>query len=230
MAPGPLAQTLVASDIVDLSHSVCHWCCHSIPGKVVGIPFRFTDNPRRFYCVARVFCTFACARAYLHKEIRGSLQVRGQSLLPVLYKHMGGRLKEYPRPAPPRNALKLFGGTLTIDEFRRVSKDKLKVTVSPSPIEYACEYVNVAGPPNTKHRLSTRIQVTGPVPSQPRVIPGIATSIPNKETSGIMSFLTSRDQVASTRKARGDSKVECAVKSGPDSLEVSADLPKTHGL
>lgn len=187
-------QTLLASDTVDLTDSVCHWCCHAIPGRVVGIPFRYIERDKKFVCVARVFCTFACARAYLHKEIRGSLQVRGQSLLPMLYKHMGGTLKEYPKPAPPRNSLKLFGGTFTIEEFRNISSDKLTVKVSTSSIEYACEYINVTGPPNSKHRLGTRIQVTGPAPLQQRRV--LATAAPNpsleKSVTGIMGFLQRR--------------------------------------
>lgn len=189
----PLAKTLVASDQVDVSHSVCHWCCHAIHGKVVGLPFRHKENPAKFICIAHPFCSFACARAYLHKEIRGSLQVRAQSLLPVLYKRMGGKLREYPDAAPPRNTLMLFGGTLTIAEFRNVSNDRLNVSISPTPIEFAAEYINVTGPPNSKHRLGTRIQIAGAAAERQPRAPTI--SIPNNtslDTPGIRGFLKHR--------------------------------------
>lgn len=129
----------------------------------------------------------------MHKEVRGSLQVRAQSLLPILYKRMGGNLREYPKPAPPRNALVLFGGTLTITEFRNISKDRLRVSMSPAPIEFAAEYVNVTGPPNSKHRLGTRIQIAGTVAERLPRAPTL--SLPNNtrtENPGIRGFLKTR--------------------------------------
>ena len=180
-------ESLIAVEPVDMSMSVCHWCCHERPGPIVGIPFLHDERQKKFTCIAKVFCTFACARAYLHKEVRGALQIKGQSLLPILYKRMGGNLREYPGPAPPRTALRLFGGLLTIDEFRKISEDKIRVDVSYAPLEFAKEFINITGPPGSKPpraKLSCSSYPTN------RVVAAVVAPRTVTDGSGIMDFLT----------------------------------------
>lgn len=132
----------IACEEVDMSTSVCHWCCHDRGGVMVGIPFRYDEFRGVFSCIAKAFCSFPCAVAYLHKEVRGALQVKCQSLIPILYRRMGGNLRDLPRAAPPRQSLKMFGGTLSIAEFRSLALKGTRVEVSHAPVEISKEFVN----------------------------------------------------------------------------------------
>lgn len=173
----------VLVDEVDLHGSVCHWCCHGITGEIVALPFRQKGDS--FVCLANPFCSFPCARAYLNKEIRGFLQVRCQSMLPLLYKGMGGDIMEYPEAAPPRNALAMFGGSMTIETFRACTGSK--VEVSAAPIVFVEEYTSVV--PKSKQGGRLILSKDG--------VANIVTKTPKAHSagkakpteSGIMDFL-----------------------------------------
>jgi hypothetical protein len=178
---------------LELAGCACHWCCHTFPGKFIGIPFRHAKN--KFTCLAKPFCSFGCARAYINKEVRGYLQVRAQSLLPLLYKSMGGSLKRLPRPAPSREALQLFGGPMSIDEYRKVSiTDNIRVEVSEAPLEIKEEFVTITHSSGNRYRPRLRERPTGSA-AQPAVSARNTKSLKRAQgdshSSSIMDFLHS---------------------------------------
>lgn len=176
---GDSSVNWIACEEVDMSMSVCHWCCHDREGVMVGIPFRYDESRGVFLCIAKAFCSFPCAVAYLHKEVRGALQVKCQSLMPILYRRMGGDLRELPRAAPQRQSLKMFGGTLSIAEFRSLALRGVRVEVSHAPVEICKEFVNAY-----KHRTGYQPTNRAAVP-----IPCRSDMMPGSSDLDIMNFL-----------------------------------------
>ncbi len=108
----------------------CWWCCHPFDGKPVGAPKKVYGVHECFQTIG-CFCSFQCACAYSRQspELRES-----QPLLNALYHAssfaptddtLDSPVKPAGmvaiRPAPPREALKQFGGQMSITEFRQAS-------------------------------------------------------------------------------------------------------------
>ena len=92
----------------------CWWCCHNFDGFPIGIPERYYQE--KFYAFG-IFCSFNCALAYNINLNDGKLWDR-YTLLHFLYKkifNMEIRIS----PAPPKELLKMFGGPLSIEEYRK---------------------------------------------------------------------------------------------------------------
>lgn len=99
--------------------AVCWWCCHGYEGDTVSIPLECTSSPSYGY---GNFCSFPCACAYLFGQEEMSFRRWERfSLLCSEYRKMGGRYQRVPQ-APPRQTLRMFGGTLHIDEFRKLTQ------------------------------------------------------------------------------------------------------------
>lgn len=85
----------------------------------VPLPVEYDDR-RDTWRVQGAFCSFSCAKAYNFDGGGGyRSSIRGQ-LLTLLKKRMTNTLSGVV-PAPPRCQLSVFGGHLSIDEFRRTS-------------------------------------------------------------------------------------------------------------
>ena len=102
--------------------SVCWWCCHSLDTGVIPIamPYNYNEYTKKFK-VKGIFCSFNCCLAYNQSRKNYSRQSDCSVLLHFLYKKM---TKDYKRsynfhPAPKREVLMMFGGLLSIHEFRK---------------------------------------------------------------------------------------------------------------
>jgi len=100
----------------DLTGLVCWWCVHALPQKpCIHLPIKY-DDKRRIFSTIGNFCSWACAKAYaLDMATARSGEI--QMLLATMRMQSMGKFTPL-WPAPKRQALKCFGGTLTIDEFR----------------------------------------------------------------------------------------------------------------
>ena len=114
----------------------CFWCCHSFQSQPFAIPSHILDETWYMY---GNFCSPECCTAYLFKErIDNHAQWERYALLNSLYAEDA----EVPagssrgiRPAPPREVLRLFGGSMDISEFRAVVHEKrLRIDVLTPPI------------------------------------------------------------------------------------------------
>jgi len=96
----------------------CHWCCHPFQGVPIGLPIKMTMNEQQ-YCVTGCYCSLECACAYNFAS-RESVDERlsRYSLLNGLAVRIGCIAQTPIRPAPDRLTLNIFGGHLSIDEFR----------------------------------------------------------------------------------------------------------------
>lgn len=104
-------------------NAVCHWCCHGFDSKPVGIPMVYR---RGKFWVQGNYCGYACAAAaILYDRSKWNYQpTESYALLHLLYRKVHGKnvpTTFFLRPAPSRETLQMFGGPLTIDEFRGAS-------------------------------------------------------------------------------------------------------------
>ena len=114
----------------------CFWCCHSFNSPPFAIPSHILDEVWHMY---GNFCSAECATAYLFKErIDAHVQWERFALLNSLYSEdaeveSGSSLGI--RPAPPREVLRMFGGSMDISEFRALVHEKrLRVDVLTPPM------------------------------------------------------------------------------------------------
>jgi len=98
----------------------CWWCCHPWEGPDVHLPIRYDDRTHVFVTQGH-FCSFECAKAY---ALDGAKARYGEILqnLALMRKHVYGKYTPL-WPAPKRQTLAIFGGPLTIEEFRKSASD-----------------------------------------------------------------------------------------------------------
>jgi len=109
----------------------CFHCCHAFDGEPVRLPTN--HDPRTdVWTYTGTFCSWSCAKSWNHADGRDYRSgIRGQ-LLTLLKKRTTGTLSRTV-PAPPRVCLKVFGGTMTIEEFRASSQPPDAVIISVLP-------------------------------------------------------------------------------------------------
>lgn len=120
----------------DKTEIVCFWCCHNFDSAPFAIPSHILDEVWYMY---GNFCSPECATAYLFKEqIDSHVQWERYALLNSLYAedaNIGHKSPNGIRPAPPREVLRMFGGSMDITEYRAVLHErKLRVDVMTPPM------------------------------------------------------------------------------------------------
>ena len=108
----------------------CFWCCHQFKGRPTVLPIR---DEGEYLQVYGNFCCPECAMAYLF-DMRQDSHTRWEqlALLNRVYgDYVGGKIK----PAPHRSILKIFGGPMSIDEFRDViTQKKVRIDIHIPPM------------------------------------------------------------------------------------------------
>jgi len=104
----------------------CWWCCHKFDSDPCYLPTITDDITNRFIVIGN-FCSWRCVKAYnmsLPNEITKRLHI-----LKKMLKCIGcnsATIKE----APPRQTLKMFGGHLSIEDFRSTQMPQYNLTSS----------------------------------------------------------------------------------------------------
>jgi hypothetical protein len=112
------------------SDTACFWCCHTFTHRPVVLPIRDTGE---YLTVTGNFCSPECATSYLF-DMRQDSHTRWEQLA-LLYRVYGEACQGKIHPAPPRTTLKLFGGSLTIQEYRNlIQSHKVRVDVHLPPM------------------------------------------------------------------------------------------------
>jgi hypothetical protein len=93
----------------------CWWCCHTFDSPEKHYPYKYDEKRRHFTTYGR-FCSWACVKSYSIDQ-GGSREGERQMYMALMRKHEYGRSVSC-FPAPKRQALKVFGGSLSIEEFR----------------------------------------------------------------------------------------------------------------
>lgn len=140
------------------SPMLCHWCCHPIFANKYGMPVDY-DSIHNVFHVYGQFCSLSCAAAYnvtSHMgsdrmwDIHGWIQMMAQVYqlpLPV-------------RPSPSRYVLKIFGGSLSIEEFRAAHNTLARTVVLNVPplvsVQPQIEWVNTSFLSGSGNGLNTQ--------------------------------------------------------------------------
>jgi hypothetical protein len=114
---------------------LCWWCCHRFDSVPVYAPVKYTNKKELFH-VRGIFCGFSCCYAYVLKEP----VFKDKSLLKFMYKQVTGNKFDI-LPAPPREVLQVFGGSKTIEDFRRVKEGFFEIKMNYYPFVYLPQQV-----------------------------------------------------------------------------------------
>ena len=112
------------------SDSACYWCCHTFTHRPVVLPIRDTGD---YLIVTGNFCSPECATAYLF-DMRQDSHTRWEQLA-LLHRVYSDSCQGKIHPAPPRTSLSLFGGPLSIQEYRLlIHSHKVRVDIHLPPM------------------------------------------------------------------------------------------------
>lgn len=144
---------------------VCWWCIHALPQKpCIHLPMRYDEKLNRFTTMGN-FCSWQCAKAYAH-DMNSAKSGEIQSFLAMM------RMRAYGKfvplwPAPKRQFLKCFGGTMSIEEFRSYGG-----LVEPPQLYFPFEKQVHPVFTDTRNELSTRgsVSIIGPDSGRLRAI------------------------------------------------------------
>lgn len=107
----------------------CWWCCHPFQDMPCALPENYTkDKFHVFGC----FCSFNCTAAYNFSKNDENMWER-YTLLNLMYKKLFNSNFVKISCAPVRESLKIFGGYLSIEEFRDncLKNDKTFMVIKP---------------------------------------------------------------------------------------------------
>lgn len=125
----------------DTTDVACWHCCHQFDSIPIPIPkYKKADNDSiTLYTVYGVFCSCNCAVAYILER-----NTYDQQRLLLQFKSMATHVFGFLttdvfalEPAPPRIFLRLFGGHLSVEEFRRSSLVARNTLLLPPFISYS---------------------------------------------------------------------------------------------
>jgi len=121
----------VANETQTIPESVeaaCFWCAGCFEGRPVVIP---SLEEYGTYKVYGNFCTLSCALSFLlNEQVDPQVRWERQALLHRMYSQ-----SESIHPAPPRDSLKFFGGTLTYEQYREIiEKKKIRIDTNLPPV------------------------------------------------------------------------------------------------
>ena len=126
----------------------CWWCCHKFDTVPIGMPVHYSESDKKFR-VKGVFCSFSCLMAYKNDNM---VKYTNDYLIKLLYKKITGELKLSSNiiMAPPRSSLKMFGGKLTIEEFRNMSNENKILKMVEYPMFVSRDYIEEIDIKNVK--------------------------------------------------------------------------------
>jgi len=93
----------------------CWWCCHPFNWSPSSLPCKYENGT---FHVKGVFCSPECAAAYNFDNNENEEIWERYSLLNFLYKTIYNEKNLEIKLAAPRQCLKIFGGSLSIKDFR----------------------------------------------------------------------------------------------------------------
>jgi hypothetical protein len=111
------------------TNTYCWWCCHPFSGSPCALPELYRKE--KFY-VSGCFCSFNCTASYNFSKNDDNMWER-YSLLNLMYKKLYNQKFVKISLAPPREILKIFGGYMSIEEFRENSlrNEKIFTVIKP---------------------------------------------------------------------------------------------------
>jgi len=118
-----LGTTLIGNKWIERTEVACLWCCHQFKTTPWGIPFKFANDKFQLF---GNFCMPNCALAYILQNYKDDDYLWEKvALLNLLFFKVCGQYKNL-MPSFDKMALKMFGGTLEIEEYRSIIAENEK--------------------------------------------------------------------------------------------------------
>ena len=106
----------------------CFYCCHSFNTQPLSMPFQYIN--KQFY-VKYCFCSWECMKSF-NNESNETNTAHIFSLISLFYTHITGKFNSI-NFAPCKYKLEMFGGDMSINEFRNI-KNKERYILANTPI------------------------------------------------------------------------------------------------
>lgn len=111
----------------------CYWCCHSFPNTPFGIPLKYVEHDNVFHVIG-CYCSLECTLAH-----NMSIKDQGDEMWERcnLIQLMSRKIRPHSnvvRPAPHKLALEMFGGHLSIEQFRNYTNSSKIIHVNFPPM------------------------------------------------------------------------------------------------
>jgi hypothetical protein len=113
------------------STSICWWCCHSCHSTVLNMPISH-DEYKNVFQTFGYFCSFECMKAYNLHDNDSNKCIR--SSLISLFRQKSYANFDKIAIAPPKQLLKIFGGSMSIESFRSSFEDTSMYVIHYPPI------------------------------------------------------------------------------------------------
>lgn len=133
------------------THISCFWCCHKFFNAPFGIPVKYSDD--KFH-VFGCFCGLECALAY-NLSMKDQIDEMWErcNLLNLLCRKTHYNKNGFIKPAPPRLSLKMFGGYLSIEEFRSFSNKNKMLNINFPPMQTITQQIEEINECDINHDL-----------------------------------------------------------------------------
>lgn len=95
----------------------CWWCCHTFDWDPIGMPEKMYNDT---LYISGCFCSLNCVMAY-NFDLNDNKVWERVSLINFIKNKIYGPNSHDITPSPPRQILNLFGGPMSIDEFRKAN-------------------------------------------------------------------------------------------------------------
>ena len=151
----------------------CWWCCHHITGTTLPLPLEYFPAKDEFKTMGQ-FCSWSCAKTFTIKRYLSTAKMSEIcALITLLRKKTEGKVTPT-IPAPDKYILKMFGGPMTIEDFRKechtpsveyqlpdynhaipavVNKQRVVPDVKPSELERRLDNIHKASNKNEPLKL-----------------------------------------------------------------------------
>ena len=108
--------------------NICWNCCHKMKNPL-GLPLKY-DN--EIFYIYGYFCSLECASRYAFDNLNNHFEV--YTLINFYYNKINKTIGEKVNIAPKKTTLKIFGGNLSIEEYRSCFKNECIHYVNIPPI------------------------------------------------------------------------------------------------
>jgi hypothetical protein len=126
----------------------CWWCCHTFDTVPLGLPVYYNRKLNKFR-VKGLFCSFACMTMY-NDNCRVTKN-ENNCMIKQLYTILTeSKLSSSIKRAPLRECLQMFGGDLTIEEFRENFNESKLYKKIEYPMYISRDYIEEVDIKNTK--------------------------------------------------------------------------------
>ena len=95
----------------------CWWCCHPHDNESLKLPYKYDDKYNKYFTTG-TFCSWSCMKAYnMSSSCTHKKNIISANIV-LMRKQLFGIVGTIPI-APNRFNLKVFGGFLSIEDFRK---------------------------------------------------------------------------------------------------------------